>query len=299
MRLTQIAPLNSIAYRGDTRPPEIIFRDGFWNRQTPEYQWLMVLSAQGDSILDIDLDPYEKYLRAEDVLREVKRLEKWQQKLMEDLKIPKECEPYRPGKRTYRMWVKNSPEISITLRLRTTAGLTKKLWDHYVANLPEYRKDSHDISPKTAVCFTLRAHVAPYFPIGGCLNDGGEWVWIYAAVLGAAYKTYVMQKRLGSENSRALEVAVEHVSSHHVVCAVRCWRSGRHPRMDFVLSPRICWNPKARGARMLCRNEILEALYPYQAMKTTCYKCKVTARRRSWLELFKEPTYPYYQCWQR
>ena len=289
MRLTRCTVINSVGYRGDTRPPEEIFPNGFSNRQTPEYQWLQVLAGGSDDV-PIDLD-----IRNVDM----DHLSHEQQQVLENLKIPKACDPLIPGKLTYRLWVKNNPRIYATFTLGSVAGISGALWEHYIQNLPLYREDKDDISPKTAVCFTLRGpHVAPYFPIDGCMNPGGEWIWLYAVILGAAYKTYRVQAQRGSSLANAQEVAVEHIASNHVLCAVRCWRKGKYPTMKFLLAPRICWNPRAGGERMLWRDEILTALYPYQSYEATCHACNVVARSRNPTRVFLEPPYPYWR-WQR
>lgn len=293
MFLKKVSLINSVAYRGDTRPPEEIFLKGLSNRQSPDYQWFKALT-EGSGDAQIDLDP-------EPVLA-MDHLTTHQLQLFD--KGEKDYEPFNPGKLTYRVWLKKDPRIYVTYTVESTAGLHEKLWTHYITNRPVYRDgNGEDISPKTAVCLTLRSHVAPYFPIDGCTKDGGEWIWIYAVLLGAGYKTYEVQikrSRLSAQAramARAQEVAVEHVPACDIICAVRCWRYGKYPEMAFVLAPRICWNPIARN-RQLCKNEILAAFDPYQSMLNLCENCEVTYSTLGYKIVFTEPLYAYH-LWQR
>ncbi|MGV7206683.1 hypothetical protein ACLB1G_02385 [Oxalobacteraceae bacterium A2-2] len=287
MRLTETSIINSLAFRGDTRPPEEIFSNGFHNRQTPEFQFMQNLLLGGE---DLDLELKVKI--------DMKHLNTQQVAKFDDSGIPKAAEPFSPHKTRYRVWLKDDPNTYIVITLKSTEGLTSALWKHYIDNLPVYREDRHDISPKTAVCLTLRPQVAPYFPIEGCSDEDGEWIWIYAVALGAAYKTYTYQIRDGSDLAAAREVAVEHVASNHVLCAIRCWRKGKYPDMQFLLSPRICWNPVAGGERLLAKKQIMAAFQRHQSMKTTVTRCVTGTIVRDSLRLFSEPPYPYW-LWQK
>jgi len=303
MRLVQATFINALAYRGDTRPPEEIFIDGLWNRQQPEAHWLRLLAAGAED----DSDPHKPVVHH--------NLTEHQLQLWE--KGSKDCDPAHPGQRVYRVWLKTDPTILVTYTFPPAAmippDIRTYLWKHYAKNKPEYREGGlgEDINPSSAVCLTLRPYVAPYFPIDGCELMQGEWIWIYAVLLGAAYKTYAMQEARGqlgasysgraSEMSVAKEVAVEHISPSDIICAVRCWRKGTYPYMEFVLSHRTCWNHRSRS-RLLCQRQIAAALDPYRGLVTRLYKSVIQWRKiKKWAfedVILLEPNYPYH-VWQR
>jgi len=303
MQLTRTTLINAVAYRGDTRPPEEIFIDGLWNRQKPEAQWLELL-AQGESD-DVGI----KFRKP----RMTHTLNEQQIEIFE--KEPKDCDPPHHEKLVYKAWVKSNPAIFVTYTFQSGQPLQttrKDLWQHYITNLPVYREGNagEDISPKSAVCLTLRAHVAPYFPIDGCIGKtGGEWIWMYAVLLGAAYKTYAVQKDRATQNktyssraeqmTRAQEVAVEHVSPTDIICAVHCWRWGKFPQMQFLLAPRICWNYRSRS-RLLCQREIVATLNRFQVRRTKVIACEVEwIKTKDAIETaLQEPNYAYH-LWQR
>lgn len=260
-----------IAYRVDTRNPEVIFREGFWNKQTPDYRWPQIFNQQ-DEIKGVRVKPGAMHNVTES--------------MMADVIVP----PLQQTESKYQVEFKGHPGSHMGISLRGKGGapvtggqLRARIWEEYARNEPAYRDKAyeaktgkvaqHDISPETAVCLSLRPDVTPYFPLDGTPGGGtvGEWVWLYAVRLSAAITTFRLQRRDRPEIAFAKEVAVEHVPYTHVLCAVHCWRIGKYPDVQFNLAPRIWWNTHASNfERARSMHDILRAFFPYQGYRSQC-----------------------------
>jgi len=265
--------LDRIAYRGDTRSPEIIFREGFWNKQAPHSRWAFIIS-EGPN------ENERPWLRSKVDIE--KRLEKG--KITEEdfadngmMIVP----PLVEGQRDYVVRSKRDASKFFNVRLNHPGEVVRnRLHQHYFANVPEYRDNAYatrtgkvaqfDIAQETAVCLTLRADVAPYFP-KETANPPGEWIWVYAVRLYSAFPTYRLQTRDRPEMTFAQEVAVERVPASYVICAVKCWRVGAYPNVQFNFTPRIWWNPGASVfERSRSMGEIARAFEPFQGYRAQC-----------------------------
>jgi len=264
--------LDRIAYRGDTRSPEIIFREGFWNKQAPHSRWDLMVNAGEPN------DNETPWLRLENDFRQRRKKKEVAEKDFADgMIIP----PLAEGQRDYVVRSKRdtSKFFNVTLNL-PGEQVRSRLHQHYFANVPEYRDNAYatrtgkvaqfDISQETAVCLTLRADVAPYFP-KETARPPGQWIWVYAVRLYAALPTYRLQARDRPEITFAEEVAVERVPATYVICAVQCWRVGFYPEVQFNFAPRIWWNPSASVVeRSRSMGEIARAFYPFQGYRAQC-----------------------------
>lgn len=260
--------IDKVAYRGDTRSPEVIFREGFWNKQTPDYVWRQMFLEQHEVPgLKLKTD-IEKQLKK-------KTLSESDFDDQSQIMIP----PLVPKVDRYQVRLKNNPQkvVNIWSKQPNPWG---ELSRRYFDNPVQYRDQQYqsttgktaqyDINPNSAVCLTLEADVAPYFPIDGT-DDNGGWCWIYAVRLYAGIKTYRLQRKDRPEMAFAREVAVERVPYTHVLCAVRCWRIGKFPDMQFNFLPRIWWNPRASSFELArSRNKIIRDISPLQAHRVQC-----------------------------
>ena len=276
--------LDRIAYRGDTRSPEIIFREGFWNKQTAQYRWGDILRSGGPNDEErrwlnvrVDSHPDSAPLLPSDT-------EDPSRFIMPSL---------TPGTSEYRVGIKGDRSKFLRLRLSHArkdrsgnrvpidGGVVRgNLTRHYYNNAPQYRdlaytertgnRAQFDMAQETAVCLTLRPDVAPYFP-KETANPPGEWIWVYAVRLYSAFPTYRLQTRDRPEMTFAQEVAVERVPASYVICAVKCWRVGAYPNVQFNFTPRIWWNPGASVfERSRSMGEIARAFEPFQGYRAQC-----------------------------
>ena len=262
--------IDKIAYRGDTRSPEIIFREGFWNKQTPDFVWRQMF-MEDHRVPGLEIEPDVKTARRQGTVEN------------SDLDNPKRwiVPPMHGGKGPFQLRFKGDPEGRKYVNINVNRPDTGRyLFARYIDHPAQYRDQQyhettgkpvqHDINQNTAVCLTLEADVAPYFPIDGTGPAGG-WCWIYAVRLYTGIKTYRLQRRDRSSLAFAREVAVQRVPSTHVLCAVRCWRSGKYPAMQFNLLPRIWWNPGASSYELArSRGKIVTDFSPLQAHRVQC-----------------------------
>lgn len=265
--------IDRIAYRGDSRSPEVIFREGFWNKHWPEFVWpAMILQDFQVPGLRVEIKNIEELVDA-GLLTEsdFEKSEQW---------VIPPLAPQSSHKKRYRVQMRNHPEKTLDVKVSRTDA-RHYLYQRYISNRPQYRDEEyarvhnqeearHDINPVTAICLALRADVAPYFPINE-KSKAGDWIWIYAVRLYTGVETYKVQREKGSELAFAEEVAVERVPPSHVLCAIRCWRIGKYPDMQFNLLPRIWWNPHAWSYEIArSRNKIIRDFSPLQAHRVQC-----------------------------
>lgn len=264
--------LDNLAYRADSRDPEIIFREGFWNKQCVDFRWSEMLQTR-DEVKGVAI----KFGKSHGDI----------DKLLPKIIYP----PLRTTESKHRITFKDNPDAFLDIEIRdkktrgpmTGGALRGLLYNHYAENKAQYRDNAFaaetkkpaqfDISPETAVCLSLRPDVTPYFPLDGTPEGGtrGEFVWIYVVRLYAGIPTFTLQRKDRPEIAFAKEVAVEHVPFTHVLCAVKCWRIGKYPDMQFNLATRIWWNPYASNfERARAMNPILNVLTPFQNYRTQC-----------------------------
>jgi hypothetical protein len=300
----QYTCIDAIAYRGDTREPDEIFVSGLKNKQNPDYQWFKLVST-------LDFDDLKKYGPKDDIRKRLRSRELSDadaEAFGDSSKV--NVEPLQHGKTEYKISLIGAPEkfFILTLTKRPAEVLRKDMLVKYFNSKARFRWNDQnpsdlsptdgmpmeDIDPKTAVCLTLKPQVAPYFPIEGNNSVDGEWIWIYVTRLGAAIKTFTYQAQYGERGlETAREVAVAHVPSSHVLCAVHCWRKGVYPTMEFTLSPHILWNPCASASeRVRSRAAIETALWPFQCVKTICVASQVQGQVRDGLRVIYEPASP-------